>query len=122
MLHTCSCNHLFAYYPYTVNPVIIIHPVSQSAQVGQTVTFNCVAGAYPSPSYSWSTSDANIFVTSNIMISTTYSSFGNYTCTASSNGVVAISDTAVLTGNCVLCDYKSIVMQCITGTLIRVVF
>ncbi|XP_065904165.1 hemicentin-1-like isoform X3 [Dysidea avara] len=80
-----------------VNPVIIIHPVSQSAQVGQTVTFNCVAGAYPSPSYSWSTPDTNIFVTSSIMISTTYSSFGNYTCTASSNGVVVISDTAVLT-------------------------
>ena len=37
------------------------------------------------------------------MISTTYSSFGNYTCTASSNGVVVISYTAVLTGNCVLC-------------------
>ena len=83
--------------------------MSQSAQVGQTVTFNCVAGAYPSPSYSWSTPDTNIFVTSSIMISTTYSSFGNYTCTASSNGVVVISDTAVLTGNCVLCDYKSIV-------------
>ena len=76
--------------------------MSQSAQVGQTVTFNCVAGAYPSPSYSWSTSNANTFVTSNIMISTTYSSFGNYTCTASSNGVVVISYTAVLTGNCVL--------------------
>ena len=87
---------------YTVNPVIITHPVSQSAQVGQTVTFNCVAGAYPSPSYSWSTPDANTFVTSSIMISTTYSSFGNYTCTASSNGLVTTSDTAILTGNCVL--------------------
>ena len=77
--------------------------MSQLTQFGQSITFHCLAVAFPPPSYNWSTpSTSTNLMTSSITFSVSFRSFGNYTCTASSNGVVAISDTAVLTGNYVL--------------------
>ena len=82
----------------------MIHPISQLAGVDQSITFNCLAVAFPSPSYNWSTPNTSSnLMTSSIMFTASFNSFGNYTCTASSNGVVAISDTAILTGNYIIC-------------------
>ena len=85
---------------FAVNPMITTHPMSLLRGVGIGVILDCLAVAFPSPSYNWSTpSTSTNLMTSSIMFTALFSSFGNYTCTASSNGVVAISHTAVLTGN-----------------------
>ena len=94
---------MFVIFLYTVNPFIVTHPMSQLVQAGSFTTFNCFAVAFPSPSYNWSTPNTSTnLMTSSIVIMTLFCSFGNYTCTASSNDVVAISDTAVLTGKCIM--------------------
>ncbi|XP_065904155.1 cell adhesion molecule DSCAML1-like isoform X2 [Dysidea avara] len=81
-----------------VNPMITTHPMSLLRGVGIGVILDCLAVAFPSPSYNWSTpSTSTNLMTSSIMFTVLFSSFGNYTCTSSSNGVVAISHTAVLT-------------------------
>jgi len=77
--------------------------MSQIAEVGNMITFDCDAVAWPYPSYSWSTPNpATNQMSSIITFAATFTSFGNYTCTASSNITMAVSDTAVLTGNFVL--------------------
>ena len=86
------------YYP-AVNPFIITNPMLQLIVNGSTVSFNCTAVAFPAPSYSWSTpiTDSN-FSSSTISFIVDYSYFGNYTCTTHSNGTVATSQPALLTG------------------------
>ena len=99
-----------------VNPMITTHPMSLLREAGEGVDLNCLAVAFPSPSYNWSTpSTSTNVMTSSIMFTAFFNSFGNYTCTASSNGVVAISDTAVLTGNylfvfdnSLICTYRNL--------------
>ena len=76
--------------------------MSQLASDGDTVTFTCNAIAFPAPSYSWSTPNPNDFNTNTIIFNVSYSSFGNYTCMATSNGVTIESQPALLTGNYVV--------------------
>ena len=76
--------------------------MSQQVTVGQIVNFTCNATAFPTPSYSWSTPDTIDFNTSTITIIASYFSFGNYTCMATSNGTIATSQPALLTGNYVM--------------------
>ena len=80
--------------------------MSQQASYGDMVTFTCNAVAFPAPSYSWSTPNPNDFNTSTINFNVSYSSFGNYTCMATSNGMTVESQPALLTGNYVMwsCD------------------
>ena len=73
--------------------------MSQQVTVGQMVTFTCNAIAFPAPSYSWSTPNINDFNTSTISFRALYSSFGNYTCVATSNGTIVESQPAILTGS-----------------------
>ena len=87
------------YYP-AVNPFIVTNPMSQLIVNGSTVSFSCTAIAFPASSYSWSTPIASSkFNTSTISFIVDYSYFGNYTCTTNSNGTVATSHPALLTGN-----------------------
>ena len=76
--------------------------MSQQVTNGQMVTFTCNAMAFPAPSYSWSTPNPNNFSTNIISFTATYSDFGNYTCMATSNGVIVESQPALLTGNYVM--------------------
>ncbi|XP_065894203.1 uncharacterized protein [Dysidea avara] len=81
-----------------INPSIITHPMSQLTQDGGSITFTCLAVGFPSPSYNWSTpSTTTDLMTSSIVFTASYNSYGDYTCAAGSNGVVVISDIAVLT-------------------------
>ena len=73
--------------------------MSQLSNNGDTVMFTCIAIAFPSPLYSWTTPIANSdFNTSTITITASHSSFGNYTCMATSNGTIVVSPPALLTG------------------------
>ena len=73
--------------------------MSQLSNNGDIVMFTCIAIAFPSPLYSWITPIANSdFNTSTITITASRSSFGNYTCIATSNGTIATSQPALLTG------------------------
>ena len=91
---------------YTVNPLIITHPLSQNVVSGDSIVFQCLAVAFPLPSYSWSTPSpsTDVVLATNMFIAS-FSSFGNYTCTASSNGEMVTSDTAVLTGIIKYCEF-----------------
>ena len=74
--------------------------MSQLSNNGETVMFTCIAIAFPSPLYSWITPIANNNLnTSTITITASHSSFGNYTCMATSNGTIATSQPALLIGN-----------------------
>ena len=85
---------------HVVNPLIITDPQSQLAINSDTVNFTCTAIAFPAPSYSWSTPIPNSdFNTSTITILVDYFYYGNYTCFAESNGTIAESQPALLTGN-----------------------
>ena len=96
--HVHSCK-FYCMFHCAVNPSIITHPMSQLTQDGSSITFTCLAVGFPSPSYNWSTpSTATDLMTSSIVFTASYNSYGDYTCAAGSNGVVVISDTAVLTG------------------------
>ena len=73
--------------------------MSQLSNNGDTVMFTCVAIAFPSPLYNWTTPIANtIFDTNTITVTASHSSFGNYICFADSNGTIAESHPAILTG------------------------
>ena len=88
------------YYLILVNPLIITDPQSQLAVNDSTLSFTCTAIAFPSPVYNWSTPIPNThFNTSTITILVDYSYYGNYTCFAESNGTIAESLPALLTGN-----------------------
>ena len=61
--------------------------------------FTCIAVAFPSPLYSWTTPITNSdFNTSTITVTASHSSFGNYTCMADSNGTIVESQPSLLTG------------------------
>jgi len=95
--------------------------MSQNAVSPNEITFNCFAVAFPYPSYSWSTPrSVTDLMTSRITFMAVFGSFGNYTCTASSNGVDATSDTAVLTGNFLLCRFTYSVICSIYNTYMRI--
>ena len=95
----CSLYQLH-YLILVVNPIIITDPMSQLSNNGDTVMFTCIAIAFPSPLYSWTTPIANSdFNTSTITITASHSSFGNYICMADSNGTIATSQPALLIGN-----------------------
>ena len=92
--------HLRVCFVSAVNPMITTHPMSLLRESSQDVILDCRAVAFPPPSYNWSTPSNSInFMISSIMFIASYNNFGNYTCTASSNGVMVTSDTAVLTGD-----------------------
>ena len=73
--------------------------MSQLSNNGDTVMFTCIAIAFPSPLYSWTTPNPNNFSTNIISFTASYSDFGNYTCMADSNGTITTSQPALLTGN-----------------------
>ena len=87
--------------------------MSQQVTAGQMVTLTCNAMAFPAPSYSWSTPNTNDFNTSTISFIASYSSFGNYTCMATSNGTVVESQPALLTGNYVMSTYVYVITSMI---------
>ena len=94
MVHYVSCVILLA-----VNPIIVTDPMSQLSNNGDTVMFTCIAIAFPSPLYSWTTPIANSdFDTYIIAVIASHSTFGNYTCFADSNGTIAETQPAFLTG------------------------
>ena len=85
---------------FIVNPFIVTEPQSQLVVNDSTVSFTCTAIAFPAPVYNWSTPIPNTdFNTGTITILVDYSYFGNYTCFAESNGTIAESLPALLTGN-----------------------
>lgn len=89
--------------------------MSQLANNEDNVTFACNAIAFPAPSYNWITPIANsAFDTNTITISVEYDDYGNFTCMAISNGTVATSQPALLTGTS--CDVCSIVNYTHTHT------
>ena len=93
-------NDLYVHFScHVVNPLITTNPMPELATVGQMVTFTCSAIAFPAPSYSWSPTNDN---TDTISITVSYSSAGNYTCMATSNGVIVESQPALLTGNYIM--------------------
>ena len=80
--------------------MIITDPQSQLAVNDSTLSFTCAAIAFPAPLYNWSTPIPNTdFNTSTITILVDYSYYGNFTCFAESNGTIAESLPALLTGN-----------------------
>ena len=76
---------------------------------GDIVNFTCTAIAFPAPYYNWTTPIPNTdFNTSTITIVVEHSYYGNYTCFAESNGTIAESQPALLTGSYVcyvMCKY-----------------
>jgi len=73
------------------------------AENGDMITFRCLAVAFPPPSYSWSTPNTSTDLnTSDIIFPAFFSSVGNYTCMVNSNGAMATSNTAVLTGKIIV--------------------
>ena len=74
--------------------------MSQLSDPFTMVSFDCEAVSFPSPSYSWSgpNSAAATAATNTLQFFAVFSSFGNYACTATSNGQSVSSDPAVLTG------------------------
>ena len=88
----------YVYILHVVNPLITTDPMSQQASNGDMVTFTCNVVAFPAPSYKWSTPNPNDYDTNTITFNVSYSSFGHYTCMATSNGTVVESQPALLTG------------------------
>ena len=72
--------------------------MSQNVSNGTFVMFTCNAIAFPAPSYNWTTPTGNISNTHIISLTADYDDFGNYTCLAISNGTIATSQPALLTG------------------------
>ena len=93
---SCVCSRV-------VNPFIISDPQSQLIGDDGIVSFTCSAIAFPAPYYNWTTpipnSDLN---TGTITILVDFSYYGNYTCFAESNGTVAESQPALLTGTYIM--------------------
>ena len=103
----CQCVSVIHVCLHVVNPFIVTDPQSQLTVNDSSVNFTCTAIAFPSPHYNWTTPIPNSdFNTSTITIVVDYSFYGNYTCFAKSNGTVAPSQPALLTGSyvCVSCD------------------
>ena len=93
---SCVCSHV-------VNPFIISDPQSQLADDGDIVSFTCTAIAFPAPYYNWTTPIPNSdFNTGTITILVDFSDYENYTCFAESNGTVAESQPALLTGSYIM--------------------
>jgi len=107
--------HMCMLFPLIVDPFITTDPEPFiGAYNGDVVCFRCVAIAFPAPSYSWNTPIADeTFNTSTIIIDVVYSYFGNYTCTASSMGQTAVSNTALLVGKCKRCVSLYICVVCL---------
>ena len=96
----CQCANVSHVCSHVVNPFIITDPQSQLAMDGDIVNFTCTAIAFPAPYYNWTTPIPNTdFNTSTITIIVEYSYYGNYTCFAESNGTIAESQPALLTGS-----------------------
>ena len=99
----CHCVNVSCICSHVVNPFIITDPPSQLGIDGDIINFTCTAIAFPAPSYNWSTPIPNgDFNTSTITILVDYSYYGNYTCFAESNGTIAASQPALLTGICIM--------------------
>ena len=90
------------YVILAVNPYIIHQPVQQLAVPNCIVNFTCTAIAYPPPTYSWITPMENGNFNNSIIFleyeDVKPEHIGNYTCVASSNGMMAMSDTVYLSG------------------------
>ena len=89
-----------------IAPYFIIEPVSEETQNGSSVTFQCVAEAFPSPSYQWARTDGapirEDVVTTTILLNFSPVVFGNegdYYCNATSRDQVAHSMDFTLAGN-----------------------
>jgi len=126
IVHCTFCTvhtlHMCMLFPLIVNPFITTDPRPQMADNGDVISFTCIAIAFPAPSYSWNTPITDeTFNTSTINIDVVYSYFGNYTCTASSMGQTAVSNTALLTGKCKRCVSVYIVCVCVLYFLTIVV-
>ena len=85
-----------------VNPYITHQPVSQVAIPNGIVNFTCIVVAYPPPTYNWVTPIDNSSFNSNVII-LEYEDIkpeyiGEYTCIASSNGMMVNSSTVYLSG------------------------
>ena len=91
-------------YIPTVNPYIVHQPVPHQLAIPNcTVNFTCIAVAYPLPSYSWAYTPTENRSFNDSIIFLEYEDIkpeqiGNYTCIASSNGVMAMSNTVYLSG------------------------
>ena len=85
-----------------VNPYITNQPVSQVAIPNGIINFTCIGVAYPPLTYSWVTPIDNSSFNSNVIIldneDITPEHIGDYTCIASSNGMMAMSNTVHLIG------------------------
>ena len=101
------CEYVCCFYitfHYVVNPFIVTDPQSQLAVNGVIVNFTCIAVAFPAPAYSWSTPipDTDFNTSTITIIEMDYSHFGNYICFAESNGTIAESLPALLTGEYII--------------------
>ena len=92
----------FVYIIPTVTPYFIHQPVPQLAVPNCIVNFTCIVIAYPPPTYSWATPIENNGFNSSIIIlkyeDIKPEHIGDYTCTASSNGMMVMSSTVYLSG------------------------
>ncbi|MDO8469716.1 MAG: immunoglobulin domain-containing protein [bacterium] len=80
-------------------PMITTQPQSQSAYVGDTVTFSVTAQGTPAPSYQWKKDSGNVGTNSNTLTITNAqaTNAGSYTVTVSNGGGSITSNPASLT-------------------------
>ena len=98
-----------------VNPTITEHPVDTTATSGANATLECLAEAFPDPSYEWTYSNgSNIELSSVVGTSTRtlqflpaeFGSEGSYVCVASANNATATSDVAILFSKSLKCIFN----------------
>ena len=85
-----------------IAPYFIIEPVNEEIINGSTVTLQCVAEAFPSPSYLWTRTNGlpirEVFNTESLTISPVlFGDEGDYYCNTTSRDEVAHSQDATLT-------------------------
>ena len=96
-----------------VEPYFTLQPVDVLANIGETVTFTCMAESFPYPSYQWQKRQESVFVNilneddNTLTIDVSSDSHGVYHCAATNvilgRELTVTSSPAILHGKPVLC-------------------
>ena len=88
-----------------ISPYFISQPVNEETINGSSVTLQCVAEAFPSPSYQWERTDGAPIrdiiandTNSLVFLPVLFGDEGDYYCNATSRTEIAHSEDATLTG------------------------
>ena len=89
-----------------ISPYFLKQPISiVFTSAGSMINFTCIAAAFPDPEYQWGHEDGRDIRTeitvnmSTLMISNVqFGDEGSYHCNATSNGVVNVSESVLVTG------------------------